>query len=132
MLMAIEKGSPKAEAIAAAINSSRLSEDIMYVILSFMMSARQKMTESTVRAHRPRGQWLHAVKIYTVEQFDCMVDDINDAGIPGYGPFKAKEISGREHLMTKAKPRIVLTKQIDNKILNISGTPRIATRPTTS
>ena len=97
-----------------------------------MMSARQKLTECTVRAHRPRGQWLHAVKIFTVEQFDYMVEDINDAGIPGYGPFKAQEISGREHLMSKAKPRIILTKQIDNKILNISGTPRIATRPTIS
>ena len=80
-------------------------------------------------ADRPRGNFLHAVKVHTVEQFDFIVDDINEAVIPSYGPFNSMEITGRSHLMGKQKPRITLTKQTGNRVLNISGTPRVATRP---
>ena len=75
---------------------------------------------------RPRGKWLHAVKIYTVEQFDAMIDDINEARIPDYGPFDATQVTGREFLLGKARPNIHLTKQTENNVLNISGTWRVA------
>ena len=76
---------------------------------------------------RPRGSFLHAVKVYTVEQFDIMIDDMNTATIPGYGPFNAMTVTGREFLVGKEKPFIKLTKQTANNVLNISGTPRLAT-----
>ena len=56
-----------------------------------------------------------------------MIDDMNTATIPGYGPFNAMTVTGRELLVGKEKPFIKLTKQTANNVLNISGTPRLAT-----
>ena len=56
-----------------------------------------------------------------------MIDDINAAAIPGYGPFNAMSVSGREFLVGKQKPFIKLTKQTANMVVNISGKPRLTT-----